>query len=67
MKTLVINVDDSTSAKIFMDLAKKLHFKARILSEERKEDAGLLAMMEERKHDATVPVSKTYEILRKTK
>lgn len=67
MKTLVINVDDTSSAKIFMELAKKLHFKARILSAEQEEDAGLLAMMEERKHHATVPVSKTYEILRKAK
>jgi hypothetical protein len=66
MKTLIINADDS-SAKIFMELAKKLNFKARILSKEQKEDAVLLAMMKERMSDEAVPVSKTYDILRKVK
>lgn len=67
MRTLVINVDTDSSAKLFIELAKKLHFKARILSDEKKEDAGLLAMMEERKNDETIPVSKIYDLLRKTK
>ena len=67
MRTLVIDVDNDSTAKLFVDLAKKLHFKARILSDEKKEDAGLLAMMVERKNDETVPVSKTYDILRKVK
>ena len=57
MKTLVINVDNDSSAKLLIDLAKKLHFKARILSDQQKEDAGLLAMMEERKKEKTVPVN----------
>jgi hypothetical protein len=65
MRTLVIDVDTDSSAKLFVELAKKLHFKARILSDEKKEDAGLLAMMAERKEDEAVPVSKTYDILRK--
>jgi len=67
MKTLMINVDNDSSVKLLMELAKKLHFKARVLSEEQKEDAGLLAMMEERKGDETMPVSKIYEQLRKVK
>ncbi|MEO5642457.1 MAG: hypothetical protein ABIQ40_16900 [Bacteroidia bacterium] len=50
MKTLVINVDSDSSAKLLIDLAKKMHFKARILSDQQKEDDGLLAMMEERKN-----------------
>lgn len=66
MKTLIINADDS-SAKIFMELARKLNFKARILSKEEKEDAALLALMNERMNDEVVPVSKTYEILGKVK
>jgi hypothetical protein len=67
MKTLIINVDNDSSAKLIIDLAKKLHLKARILSKKQKEDAGLLAMMEERKKDQTVPVTKTLDILRKIK
>ncbi|MDQ3112162.1 MAG: hypothetical protein M3R17_19940 [Bacteroidota bacterium] len=50
MKTLVINVDSDSSAKLLIDLAKKMHFKARLLSDQQKEDAGLLAMMKERKN-----------------
>ena len=67
MKTLVINVDSDASAKLLIDLAKKMHFKARILSDQQKEDAGLLAMMEKRKKEKTTPVSKTLNILRKIK
>ena len=60
MKTLMINVDNDSSVKLFLQLAKKLHFKARVLSEEQKEDVGLLAMMEERKNDEKIPISKIY-------
>lgn len=67
MRTLMINVDNDSSVKLLMELAKKLHFKARVLSEEQKEDAGLLAMMEDRKDDETVPASKIHEQLRKVK
>ena len=66
MKTVVINADDS-SAKIFLELARKLKFKALILNEEAKEDAVLLSIMQQRKHEELTPVSKTYEILRKAK
>ncbi len=65
MKTLVINVDNDSSARLLIELAKKLHFKARILSEKQKEDAGLLAMMKERKKEKTFPVTKTLDVLRK--
>ena len=67
MRTLMINVDNDSSVRLLMELAKKLHFKARVLSQEQKEDAGLLAMMAERKDDATIPASKIYEQLRKVK
>ena len=45
MDTILINVDDKSSVKLFMELAKKLHFKARVLSEEQKEDWALLSMV----------------------
>lgn len=67
MKTILIRVDENSSAKLFMDLAKKLNFKARILNETLKEDAALLAIMEERKNEKTFPISKSYDILKKVK
>jgi len=67
MKTLVISVDSESSVKLLMQLAKKLRFKARVLSAEDKEDAGLLAMMEEAKRDEKVPASQIYAKLRKIK
>ena len=51
MSTIVINVDDKSSAKLFLDLARKLECKARVLTEEQKEDIALLSMMEERKEN----------------
>ncbi len=65
MSTIVINVDDKSSAKLFLDLAKKLHFKASVLTEEQREDMALWSMMKDRENEPTVPVEKALEILRK--
>lgn len=67
MNTIVINVDDKSSAKLFLDLAKKLRFKARVLTEEQKEDLALLAMMEERSKESPLAIESTLKILRKAK
>ncbi len=67
MDTILINVDDKSSVKLFMELAKKLHFKARVLSEEQKEDWALLSMMDERSNEPGLPVDSTLEILGKIK
>src|SRR2546423_461654 len=48
MSTIVINVDDKSSVKLFLDLARKLQIKARVLTDEQKESWALLSMMEER-------------------
>ena len=64
MSTIVINVDDKSSAKLFLDLAKKLRFKARILNERQKEDWALLAMMEAREIEPALPVESALDILR---
>ena len=66
MKTILINTDAS-SAKLFLALARKLQFKARVLNKHEKEDAALLAMMEERREEEVFPITRTYEILRKLK
>lgn len=67
MKTLLIKVDNQNSADLFISLAKKLKFKTKILtkSEEEKEDAAILAFMEERKSGKRYPVSAAFEILDK--
>ena len=67
MKTIIINADTDSSAKLFFELAKKLRLPVRILSDRKKDDAALLALMEERKNDATEPIQKTYDLLKKVK
>ncbi len=67
MSTVVIEVDDKVSLKLFMDLAKKLQLKAKVLTETQKEDFALLSMMEQRKNDESVDVNSTLELLSKIK
>jgi hypothetical protein len=67
MKTIVINIDDDSSVKLFLGLAKKLRFNARILSEEQKEDMALLTMMKGRSKEEALPVKSAYTILKKVK
>lgn len=67
MKAIIINADTDSSVKLLMDLARKMNFKARILDKEKMEDAVLLALMNQRKQEASEPVSKTYDLLRKVK
>ncbi len=65
MSTIVINVDDKSSAKLFLDLAKKMHFEARVLTDQQKEEWALLAMMNDRKKEPELPVESALDILRK--
>jgi hypothetical protein len=65
MSTIVIDVDDKSSAKLFLDLARKLHFKAKVLTEQQKEDWALLSMMNERSEEPSLPVDTTLRILNK--
>jgi hypothetical protein len=67
MSTIVINVDDKSSAKLFLDLARKLHFKAKVLTDAQKEDWALLSMMESRSKEPSLPVDSSLDILRKIK
>ncbi len=67
MSTIVIDIDDKSSVKLFLDLARKLHFKARVLTEAQKEDWALLSMMEERAGEPFMPVESTLELLRRIK
>jgi hypothetical protein len=65
MSTIVITVDDKSSAKLFLDLARKLHFKAKVLTEQQKEDWALLSMMKERSDEPALPIESTLKILNK--
>lgn len=67
MKTLVIRVDNNSSLKLFLDLAKKLRFQTHILSANQKEDIALLAMMNERSKEESLPVKSAYSVLKKVK
>ena len=67
MKSIIINADSDASVKLLMGLAKMLNFKARILDNDKMEDAVLLSLMNERKSEASEPLSKTYDLLRKVK
>lgn len=67
MSTILIDIDDKSSVKLFLDLAKKLSFKARVLTEAQKEDFALLAMIEERNNEPTLPIDGTLAILNKKK
>lgn len=65
MSTIVIDVDDKSSVKLFLELAKKMQFKAKVLTETQKEDMGLLALMNERSEEKTLSVDSALSILRK--
>lgn len=45
METLVINLKSAKDRSLFAELAKRLHLKTAILSDEDKEDYGLLKAM----------------------
>lgn len=50
MKTLIINTENQSDLKLLMNLVKRLGFDSRILTDEEKEDMGLLkAMLEGKK------------------
>ncbi len=52
METLVINIKSEKDKSLFYALAERLHLKATSLSEEDKEDYGLLkAMLQAKKGD----------------
>jgi len=63
MSTIVINVDDKSSIKLFIDLARKLHYKARVLTADEKEDFALCSIMDERLTEPSLPVESALDIL----
>jgi hypothetical protein len=47
MSTLIINSENKEDLKLFKELAKRLGLSTKIITEEEKEDFGLLLMMKE--------------------
>ena len=47
MKTIVINTSTSEDIKLFTELSRRLGLSSRILTDEEKEDFGLLKLMQE--------------------
>jgi hypothetical protein len=54
MKTMIINVKDKKDFELLTIFLKGLEIKARILSDEEKEDFGLIELMKEVDRDKTM-------------
>ena len=52
--TILINVDDKPSEKLFLDLARKLNCKARVLTDAQRESLHLGQLMETEKTGKTI-------------
>lgn len=63
METIIVNVDTKKETQFFIQLVKKIGYTSRILSEEEKEDIGLLRMMQKRKDEKNIPIQTTYKKL----
>ena len=57
MEALIVSFKDKTELKLVSDLLKKMNIEAKVLSEEEREDMGMVKLM--RKVDRTQKVSRT--------
>ncbi len=65
MKTLVVTSDNANELKVLKYLAEKMGMAAEVLSEEEKEDMGLLKAMMEGKQNDYVSEDEVLKALRK--
>ncbi len=65
MESVVVNIDSKKELRFFLDLVKKMGYKSRLLSQDDKEDSALLALMNERENEETLPIETTLKILKK--
>jgi len=65
MKTIIINIKTQKDKLLFTSLANRLKLKSKILSEEDKEDYGLLKAMIEAKQEDYVDRETIMKALRK--
>ena len=65
MTTIVITPESEEECSLLMNLLKKMRIKAKTLSDDDKEDIGLLHMMKEADLDDVVSEEEIMEALRK--
>jgi len=63
MESILVNIDSKKDMKFFLDLVKRMGYNSRILSNEDKEDTALLALMNERECEESLPIETTQNIL----
>lgn len=65
MNSVLINISKKKDLSIFVQLAQRFGYKSKVLSQEEKEDIGLLRLMESRKNEKNLSVKEAYQILEK--
>lgn len=65
MKTIVINTEDDSMAKLLSALAKNLGLTTHILTDKKKEDLGLMRAIDEGMKGEKLPVKSSYAIIDK--
>jgi hypothetical protein len=65
MESIVINVKTESDKSLFYTLAQRLHLKAKVLTDEDKEDYGLLKAMMEGKTGEYIDTERYLNKLRK--
>lgn len=63
MKTIVINADDDSVAKLLTNLAKKMGLKSYVLSDQKKEEIALIRAIDEGMATKRMPLKSSYDIL----
>lgn len=65
MKTVVINTDNDSVAKLLTSLAKKMGLKSQVLSSQKKEDLALIRAIDEGLKSERLPLKSSYTIIDK--
>jgi hypothetical protein len=65
MKTIVINTENDSIAKLISDLAKNLGLTSQVLTDKKKEDLALMRAIDEGMKGEKLPVKTSYAIIDK--
>lgn len=65
MKTIVINTENDSIAKLLSDLAKNLGLTTQVLTDKKKEDLALMRAIDEGMKSEKLPVKSSYAIIDK--
>ena len=64
MESILVNIGSKKDVKFFLDLVKKMGYNSRLLSKDDKEDVAMLALMNDRENEETIPIETTERILK---